>query len=283
MDVDVSQDETFRFLDLPAEVRNKIYKILLVLPELKIDFEFNYEHYGDNDESDDEFNDERDQLDTEEDDKEADENAYVEPMPNHSKGLHIQMIRTCRQVASEATYNLYSSNKFTFDNMSKAIFFFDGLTYDKANMVKQILLEMNDVRHFQERMIPMILQDKFLTRKYDYVPAYQKAKQTSCPFPRLSRLDTFELHVMSDGLSDADYYSPGLETLERNDKLSHYRWGKLVDVLESFQAKASCRNEILYKELEPQGKIVVVDEEQREEDDDGYYHFLRRKLVTKNK
>ena len=160
-------------LILQSEVRNKIYKILLVLPELKIDFEFNYEHYGDNDESHDEFNDERDQFDTEEDDKEADENAYVEPMPNHSKGLHIQMIRTCRQVASEATYNLYSSKKFTFDNMSKAVFFFDGLTYDKANMVKQISLEMNDVRHFQERMIPMILQDKFLTRKYDYVPAYQ--------------------------------------------------------------------------------------------------------------
>ena len=142
----LSSKTTSAFLNLPGEVKNDIYKHLLVQDELRI---------GSSDEDYDFGN-----ID-----------------------LYPHVLRICRTVKDDAIHLLYGSNKFTFPSLLACINFMNNLAYDKVTMIEKVCLSTPQPKWRSGSGLPdvrqMIMEDKFTFHFDNHVKSCTLPRLTS--------------------------------------------------------------------------------------------------------
>lgn len=187
--------EVFRFLDLPAEIRNKIYRILLVYHEpvvLKSASEINDDIY-------------------------RNPEVYVTRL-----GMSPQICRTSKTVACECFAVLYGDNTFHFTNDHPISFLYTDLGLDKyCDYVKSVVVDtsMSEFRLGVEEQSNINRQNRLWASVCDpFVQSFNNLQKLCFNLPRgLQILTERNMNV----LLEAKRYTPKHAVVEFRGATSH--------------------------------------------------------------
>ena len=239
---------SFRFLYLPAEVRNQIYKILLVQSDEKLWLMFDYDYS-----------------------RRYWPGQSYEYHPGHRFQLQLQpqLLQVCRQIEQEAKHTLYGSNTFTFPSLESAGRFVADLhDCDNLKLIRAVsiqldwrssnALNMSDIEYllWQERSNP-----------YDSCYFFRPTI-----FSRLKVVDRLELRFVSMPLCNPREIQ---DLSTRQGRRNNDRNKGVQRSLSSFQDRSNRLSDMaeyatitqteLGKEIATGQKIFTLLEEQRRE------------------
>ena len=174
-----STHRTLNLLDLPAEVRHGIYELLLIQPDKSVWFHQNH------------------------------------TTQFASLGLHVQILRTCRQIKREGSSVLYALQTFYFRSVRQAVSFTKALPPSNAVQIRKIFIE--------------VMTNEWVARLDDMIwpphnPGELHPESVFGFFPYLSENTSLNLHFKTHHPQRPTNVDSGTDEDEATSSQSHLTW-----------------------------------------------------------